>query len=311
MPEPTVNIIKVPSYQDMSKDWSIATWLGIPEGGGSSLAILVAGATYSHDYWDWPTDRAKYSFVRWMNEQGFATLNFDRLGIGASEHPPAADVTIEAHAHIVNHLVKMARSGDLGGVPFEKVALIGHSLGSLIVGAAAATYGGVDAVVETGAPGYVGVPKDNDETALAWMHPARADPRFAGTQVADGYFTTHPGGRAPIFFWHEQIDQQVVADDEEVKETCTVGEMAQIGTAAALVNRIEVPALVIVGERDEIVMAMADGQSVEAILEQAASLAPANFQFAIVPGMGHNLTMHLHAREGYKGIGRFLKEHLG
>src|SRR5712675_837809 len=81
-------------------DCHVETWLTMPTERPSTLQILVSGSTYSHLYWDWPT-APEYSYVRWMAEHGYATLNLDRLGIGISSHPPGEQVTVEAHAAAV------------------------------------------------------------------------------------------------------------------------------------------------------------------------------------------------------------------
>src|SRR5882757_1868082 len=116
----------------------VETWLTVPtQRRSSTLFVLVSGSTYSHRYWDWPT-HPRYSYVRWMAESGHATLNFDRLGLGMSSHPPAKEVTVRAHAEVVHELVCLARSGGFSGETFDRIVLVGHSLGSHIAGTAVA-----------------------------------------------------------------------------------------------------------------------------------------------------------------------------
>jgi hypothetical protein len=47
-----------------------------------AVQVLVSGATYGSSYWDLPYESDKYSYVQAANQAGFATLDFDRAGIG-------------------------------------------------------------------------------------------------------------------------------------------------------------------------------------------------------------------------------------
>src|SRR5207237_4336047 len=102
-----------------------------PPGRGGTLQILLHGATYSHIYWDFPYRPERYSYVRAMSRAGYATLNLDRLGIGASSHPSADALTRTSEAYVTHQLVQLALSGGFEGGPFEHVVLVGHSLGVL------------------------------------------------------------------------------------------------------------------------------------------------------------------------------------
>jgi hypothetical protein len=57
---------------------------------GTTVQLLVAGATYTHDYWDFRTvDRRRYSYARDVAARGFPTFAFDEIGSGNSSHPPS------------------------------------------------------------------------------------------------------------------------------------------------------------------------------------------------------------------------------
>jgi hypothetical protein len=57
-------------------------------------------------YWDFPYQPSTYPYVRAATAAGYATFNFDRIGIGNSDHPPAADVTISSNALVVHEIVQ-------------------------------------------------------------------------------------------------------------------------------------------------------------------------------------------------------------
>jgi hypothetical protein len=46
------------------------------------VQILSPGGWYSHTYFDWPLDPARYSYMRAAAAAGYATFNIDRIGIG-------------------------------------------------------------------------------------------------------------------------------------------------------------------------------------------------------------------------------------
>ncbi len=58
------------------------------------------GITYGTYYWDFPKQSGKYSWVDYMNDAGYATFNIDRIGIGRSDHPPSAQVTLANSPHM-------------------------------------------------------------------------------------------------------------------------------------------------------------------------------------------------------------------
>jgi hypothetical protein len=112
----------------------------------ATMQIVLHGSTYSHSYWDWPFQPETYSYVRRATAAGYAVLNIDRIGIGQSDHPPAEDVTIGANAYVVHQIVQQLRGGGLvvpsfGRIRAGRVALVGHSLGSVISIQEAATGG--------------------------------------------------------------------------------------------------------------------------------------------------------------------------
>src|SRR5262249_22185446 len=211
--------------------------------------LLVSGATYSHVYWDFPVRSQLYSYVRALTRAGYATFNFDRIGIGDSDHPPADQTTIEAGAWVVHQIVQALRDGRIGS--FSTVVLVGHSLGSGIALSEQARYGDANGIILSGflhafGPGFAQVP--------SILYPAQMDPRFANRNIPDGYLTTLTGSR-PLFYFTPLADPDVIALDESTKETITLGE---INTFPPLVvppsdaQSIHVPVLIAIGSNDNV-----------------------------------------------------------
>lgn len=276
-----------------------------------TLQITLHGATYSHLYWDWPLQPETYSYVRRATAAGYAVLNIDRIGIGQSDHPPAADVTIGSNAFVVHQIVQELRGGGLvipsfGRVRAERVVLVGHSLGSVISIQEAATYGDVDAVALTGVSHTV-TPALNEVFSV--LYPANLDPRFPG--IPDGYLTTQPGGRG-VFYSLPSVDPLVLALDEATKETVTGAELDTAFPALALSGGVHVPVLVEVGDLDRAFCAD-PSCSASGSLAAEASFFPADacVETAAIAGAGHDLNLHVQAPAAYDVLLDWLDRRVG
>jgi len=278
-----------------------------------TVQIALHGSTYSHLYWDWPFEPQLYSYVRWATAAGYAVLNVDRIGIGASDHPPAAAVDIAANAYVVHQIVQALRGGELatpsfGRVRAERVALVGHSLGSLVSIQEAATYGDVDGVALTGLTHNV--TPVLGESAVDF-YPANLDPLFAGRSIPDGYLTTLPGKRT-IFYNAPFYDPRVFALDERTKETTTTAELATALPALGLSGGIHVPVLVVVGDSD---LAFCDPPTCSAsgsLADEPSFYPPDACAKAVaIPGSGHVLNLHFQAPLTYLTVLEWMDRRVG
>ncbi|HEX9941473.1 MAG TPA: alpha/beta hydrolase [Thermoanaerobaculia bacterium] len=278
-----------------------------------TIQITLHGATYSHLYWDFPFQPEKYSYMRRATAAGYAVLNIDRIGIGQSDHPPAAAVTIPANAHVVHQLVQALRGGDLivpsfGRISAERVVLVGHSLGSAISIQEAATYGDVDGVVLTGVSHTV-TPLLNQ--ILLSLYPANLDPRFAARNIPDGYLTSLPGAR-PVFYYTPSADPLVIAIDDQTKETVTVAELDTALPALFQSGGVHAPVLVVVGDFD-LAFCEAPSCSASGSLANEASFYPpdACAEAVAIPGAGHDLNLHLQAQAAYDTVLEWMDRRVG
>jgi len=278
-----------------------------------TIQIALHGATYSHLYWDFPVQPETYSYMRRATAAGYAVLNLDRIGIGQSDHPAPEAITIEANGYVVHQIVQALRGGNLvipsfGRVRAERVALVGHSLGSVISMQEAGTYGDVDGVVLTGVSHEV-QPALND--VLTSLYPANLDPRFAGRNLPDGYLTSLPGLRS-VFYNPGAFDPLVLAVDDQTKETVTTAELATAVPALALSAAIHVPVLVVVGDFDAAFCA-APSCSASGSLAAEPGFYPADAcaEAVSIPGAGHDLNLHFQAPLAYDAILSWLDRRVG
>jgi pimeloyl-ACP methyl ester carboxylesterase len=194
--------------------------LCIPSGDQpSTVQLLVHGGTYNHYYWDLPYRPNKYSYVRKALDQGYATFNVDRLGVGQSSRPPSTKVTLQNDAETLHQVISGLRDGSIGP-RFDRVVWVGHSLGSIVAWIEASMYSDVDAFVLTANS------HNRDTTgpqATLWQ--ARLDPKFDSLNLDEGYYTTRPDTRGNTWYYLPNADPNVIDVDEQVlKDTISATE---------------------------------------------------------------------------------------
>jgi len=256
------------------------------------LQVLVHGITASRVYWDLPRRNELYSYVRRATQAGFATFNFERIGIGASDRPPAADVTLSSNAFVLHQVIQALRTGTLAGVPFLRIIGVGHSFGTLTLQRMEAQFPrDVDGLILTGAlhdqgPELAGV-------VQAALRPASSDPRFAGQQLPPGYLTFADGLQLSFLVNAERADPDIVNFHESLKETVTAAELGGLSTNDDSLQ-IVVPVLLLVGEFDRVVCGnrinCSDLQSILAA-EKPFYRPQTCLQVEIVRGTGHLLNL--------------------
>jgi pimeloyl-ACP methyl ester carboxylesterase len=287
-----------------SRTTSVPTWMcadGAAE--GKPVVIGVPGTTYTHTYWDWDQDPARYSFARSLAAAGYAVLLYDRTGTGAADLPPALTVTLDVHAKVLHALVQRARAE---GHPF--VATAGHSQGSLIVMQEAARFADVDAVVITGMLHAPMNPIGAPIVVAAFGWPAQLDPRFRAVPL--GYTTTVPGIRAAAFYG-PTADPAVIAHDEATKSVTAPMELATALPALVLAPpRIKVPVLDVIGQLDAAfcppVIGCGNPLPDPIDLEHLGWPKAPRFETFVLPGSGHDINLHPNAPAWFARARTFL-----
>jgi pimeloyl-ACP methyl ester carboxylesterase len=275
--------------------------LCLPEGAApSAVQLLVHGGTYNSAYWDLPYEPDQYSYQRDMAKHGYATFAVDVLGAGQSSHPLSLQLTVWAQAEALHEVVGQLRSGAVGGIHFDKVAIVGHSVGSGIVASEASTYKDVDGVILTGVTHIPSIPALGLGAALGLV------PAFLSSVENPGdplYFTTKPGARGPLFYNAADADPDVIATDEATKDQVSVpgmGTVAVFGIVVPVTLGINVPVLQAVGSNDVLfcgLLALRDCSSASALRAQEAPFfsAAARLSVYVLPNAGHSLALHRNA----------------
>jgi len=279
-----------------------------------TVQFLEHGLSYDHNYWDWPQQPNKYSYVDAATKTGYATFNIDRLGDGLSDHPTDPSVlTTESEAYVAHQLVQELRSGAIGGTAFGKVISVGHSFGSQVTAYEAATYSDVDAVILTGS--LHDLTPETFTVIAPTFYPAFLDPKFASAGLAPGYLTSMPGTRTN-FYNTKYADSDVIAMDETLKQTGTGSELATITDGSAVTGNIHVPVLLTLGQQDLFFcndspsFSCADNATI--LTRESAHFTPqACLEAYVQPRSGHDINLHQAAHLGFKAAMNWADKRVG
>ncbi|HEV2779500.1 MAG TPA: alpha/beta hydrolase [Actinophytocola sp.] len=217
------------------------------------VQLLVHGATYKRGMWDWQQNPDVYSYVSPAVEAGYATLAVDRIGHGASSHPPADQVTISAGTTALHGVVTALRAGTVGGIAFQKVVWVGHSMGAIHGWDYGGRYNDINAYIFAADVHYL---------KQSWLDLIKNSVQPASPP---GYFTTIPGKKDDLFYRTSMADPAVIAQDEATTGTLTEAEVNEsvgltlMPPAQSPTQRIRVPVLITLGEFDNLACGPPDG----------------------------------------------------
>ncbi|MEU4239687.1 alpha/beta hydrolase [Actinoplanes sp. NPDC026619] len=284
--------------------YRLAGWLCQPRHPANTVQLLVAGLTYTHRYWTGPGHRTDQ--VAAALAAGNAVYMIDRIGTGASDRPPADQVTVATEATVTHQAVHALRNGTLGR--YTHVAGVGHSYGSVVWMAEAATHHDIDALILTG------LLHDIDLDAMTRfttdLHPAADDPAFAHTTTPAGYLTTRPGSRGTYFLDPDTAVPGAAGWDETTKTTATTGELTFTPEQEFAYSRaITVPVLLVVGTHDALFCGAALQCSRPADIcqrERGAFPASTALTAITVAATGHSINLHTSATPTHTLINTWL-----
>jgi pimeloyl-ACP methyl ester carboxylesterase len=260
-----------------------------------TVQLLVHGGTYNRLYWDLPNVDPRYSYQRDMAERGMATLAIDCPGSGESSQPLSALITGTGLAAVVHQVIGQLRSGRATGTPFDKVVLVGHSMGSGVVALEASTYRDEDAVVLTG------FSHSMDLLALTGIfvdgvRPALLDPILSRRLPDPGYVTTMPGTRH-VFHDPGRVAPDVLAADEATKDQVAATVVPDLLTLAFLspaTRGITAPVLIANGQVDTLFCAY-HCASPQDLTDAESAYFTSPLTVFLLPDSGHSLALAVNA----------------
>ena len=233
--------------------------LCLPKGPApETVQFLVHGSTFNHHYWDFPYKPEKYSHVRDALEDGYATFNIDRIGVGKSTIPPSHLVNLNSTVDTLHQVVTKLRNGEIAnGHAFSKVVYFGSSFSTEYGWLLADQHPeDIDAFVLTGLLHFTR-PAWIDLVTLYHFDLACEAPRFADLVPDCGYSTTTPFKRHLMFYHVPNTEPAVLLVDELVKDFISTPLIEQSipyvflpPPETAPSRSIQVPTLIALGEFD-------------------------------------------------------------
>ncbi|WP_447007324.1 alpha/beta hydrolase [Saccharothrix isguenensis] len=270
--------------------------------GATTLQVLVPGGTYNSAYWDIGHASETRSYRQSMNRAGIATVAVDRLGSGRSSKPLSILLTLSTQAKAVHAVVQSLRPR------FDRVVLVGHSVGSAVATTEAVRYRDVDGVVITGLTHQINLP--GAVPVFTTLAPAALDPRLKGFGLDLGYLTTIAGSRHSSFHAPGVPERGALDFDEATKDVVTPTETVSTVLISQLIpvsRRITVPVMVVMGGGDGNFCGPplgADCSSSEALrVSEGRFYAPeARLSTYVVPGYGHSLNFSPNAPGYHRAV---------
>jgi pimeloyl-ACP methyl ester carboxylesterase len=292
-----VDRINFPVTLSDGRTYTVAGYLYY-QGSYRNRTVLLAlhGANYNHKYWDVPSINGhEYSFARYMAEQKYAVLAIDQLGTGSSSKPQDGDLlTLAETGSAIHQIITRLRSGEGEiGHAFDRVVLVGHSLGSINAVYAQGTYQDADAVITTGM-GHV-------------PHALPIPDSVIGEMLQLEYFSFPEALRANLFYHAAGADPEVVAYDRDSladflpRGQLVTGIFNTFNPVASRVGEVTGPVLVQLGEHDALFPASL-GAGEAAFYTSASSVTVQTLH-----GVGHNVNTHLGNRTSWQMMDEWIR----
>ena len=256
------NTSRVPCPSD-GRSYTVSGHLVAPEAelasGSPAVTLYLHGLGYGEFYWRFQAVPG-YDFAGAQARAGHASVVIDRLGYDSSGHPDGRDSCTGSEADVAHQIVGALRSGSYrigarDGVPFSRVALAGHSMGSIISQVEAYSFRDIDALVITA---YA----DQGQTPLLLSEAAKTGLVCAsGGQAAEGggpggyaYFGQTPEDSRAMMY--QNASPAVIAAAGALRNLDPCGLIGST-SQTQLVNHVElgsvsVPVLVVCGSEDAI-----------------------------------------------------------
>lgn len=291
----------------------------IPTAKSSTIQILSHGLGFDKAYWDFhlPTEpyNNTYSYISSALAAGYSTLSYDRLGCGLSTvADPSTEIQSTVELAVLATLTTAIRTGKIPksilSTPPKKVLHVGHSWGSELSNALAATFPSLsDGVVLTGYSHifqYQLMFVANSAFHLASeSQPARFANRSSGFLTwGDKYDNQYS------FFSYPYFDPKVLTYAESTKFPFTIGEFLSQSALNFSASAFTGDVLYVAAQHDLI---FCGGDCVGLFGTQSAAKQAfpnaKSWEEYIQPNVGHGINLHYNASGAYEVIMNWAEKH--
>jgi len=292
---------------------------GSPKGVFQTHHGLVGNAAYWNVKLDGYTDN---SFAESAAAAGWATLSYDRLGVGNSSHPDGIQIVQEPFEIAESVVIAgKLRDGSIGnGLPsFSTVVGVGHSYGSvLLAGVASVAPDAFDQIVLTGftansTNGPLGLAAF-DSTIASVAYPDRF-----GSLNSTYVITPSVSADQYGFFHYPNYTQSALDLFTNSKSEYSLGQSNSIA-GPYMLNRTGFvkPTFIVTGENDApfcaadcLVTSLGPNMTqLDTSRPIFPSVADSNFSTYVVPATGHGINFHTTAYDAYQQILSFVTSHM-
>ncbi len=276
----------------------------------TTLQVLVSGAGYGIAYWDFPWQPDTYSYARAALRAGDTVFNFDRLGMGRSDHPPGIALDVDSQATVLQQVLRALQEAH----SYPATVVLGHSFGSTVTLAHALAYPAqTDGIVLTGFIHNVnpdfGPAMGRTITVAAFSGP------FAGKLLDPTYVISRPDTRGAAFYTVANADPLVLATDNATRETTAAGELLSMSRYFGEQSReLRVPVMVLAGENDFVVCGgTLDCRDHAAVIAHETAFYHATTcpEVTVLPDTGHNANLHRNAPQVFALMLDWIKRRVG
>ncbi|KAH6606904.1 hypothetical protein Trco_006057 [Trichoderma cornu-damae] len=308
-------------YKTVSGNYKIAaTYCQPDKGPGKALQVLTHGVGFDRRYWDIPYANYNYSYVaRAVDEQGYSTFTWDRLGVGASSKgEPINEIQQFLEIAALTELSYSLRNGTISGIhnKFDKFVHIGHSFGSAI------TYNFINNNPDFSEAAILTGFGQNFNFATGFLlggdyEPVKQSPLLAAKYPVGYLAPLSKIGVHTQFFAPGDFDPKMLDYIFSISQAATPGEFLTNGVGLGAKNAYKGHLFIVTGDRD-LPFCGANCQDASSINfaypDLLASSKPffpsaATFNTSIIPGAGHGLTSGYSAKATYDSMFSFLKQY--
>ncbi len=263
------------------------------------LQVLIHGNSYDHRYWDaGEINGNKYSYAHYMADRGYAVLALDLPGTGDSSKPNGDSVGLDGVSDALALIIAQLRGADEPlGCRIDRVALVGHSLGTIVSIYAQATRQPADIVVATG----VG--------ALPPAGPSPFGTALLSEALEQEYVLLPAAARRRVFYHPPTTDPEVATFDNEhllnslPRRLYTESFAARSNPKKSRAADVKCLVYVQLGEHDPI----APGSSLP--LEETCWPGSIAITVEQLGDIGHCFNLHLNREIGWHRIDQYLSAH--